>query len=225
MPAYAPARGVDPLFDAYLARYSQGRAGATRSAGQRKTAALTARDQALREIESAGAAGREQINTAMLQRGMFRAGETTERQAQFAADLANRRRSAESGYSTQIGGINAWLANELARLEAERTGQAAESQKRVYDRNLRNYFLALASQTPQPAPAARADTGGSGGGVRRSSGGGGGGYRAPARAPAPRPAAPVAPRPAPAPVFNKPTRYNPATAPGYRRRGSTSRYF
>jgi hypothetical protein len=189
---YQPAPGSDPLWDAYLAQYGQGTEAATRTAGQRKTSALSARDQALRDIEANAQSGRDQIMAAMLARGMYGSGETTERMSDYEAQLARQRSGAESGYSEQVGGIDAWLANELGRLMAERESQAATSQQRTHDREVEDFFR------QQQLAALRAQAG--------APIGGGGWYGQPTPPAPPRPPAPsYTPRQAPRPAPRQPT--------------------
>ena len=98
--------------------------------------------------------GRRQIQTGMLQRGMFRSGETGRRQGEFDNSIALGGERAKGAYNNQIGSIDDQTRSALGGLEMEGVTQVSQAMQREALAAYNAQQLAIPQAAPQQQAAA-----------------------------------------------------------------------
>jgi len=142
--------GSDAGYAAWLAQAKLRGSNTQADAKMRKAQSDEAYRQALQDIELQGTNGRRTLQGNMLQRGIFRSGETDRRRTEFDAAIEQGRERSKTAWSNQYGAIDADERNALAGLSMEAAQQVSQAM-------LRDALAAYqAQQTAAAAPVAAA---------------------------------------------------------------------
>lgn len=128
---YDVAVNTDPIWDAWMSNYEPRRVDAEGRYRLNRTATDQDYQAALAALQSRGLEAARGIDTSMLARGVYNSGETTRRRGDLTTELAGARDTADRGYLSRVGELDASRASTLSALEAEREMQVAESRERV----------------------------------------------------------------------------------------------
>lgn len=130
---YPFAVGKDPTWDAWRAGSDFRRKNAQDDAALKNSQAEDTYKQALASLDQQGIVGERNINTGMLQRGVYRSGETNRRQADLQAALLSGRSQADTNRANALGQVSSDLQRALASLdlEWEQQTQAALARQRA----------------------------------------------------------------------------------------------
>lgn len=147
-PAYT---GSDPAYVAWLAQADLSAGDAASAAKLRKAQAQTAYEQALQDIQNQAVSGRRNIQTSMLQRGMFGSGETKRRGMEFDSSVDVSRQRALAAETDQIGQADESMRSTINNLGMQGTQAVSAAMLRdsIAAYNAQQADLA-AQAAPQP---------------------------------------------------------------------------
>jgi len=145
--------GSDAGYAAWLAQAKLRGSNTQADAKMRKAQSDEAYRQALQDIELQGTNGRRTLQGNMLQRGIFRSGETDRRRTEFDAAIEQGKERSKTAWSNQYGAIDADERNALAGLSLEGTQQVSQA---ILRDALAAYQAQQAAVAPAAAPAAPA---------------------------------------------------------------------
>jgi hypothetical protein len=182
--SYPYETGVDPTYDAWLGQFAYQKSKAQADADYKLGAARQAYNNQYSTIDNQAKGNRTNLQTSLLQRGVFNSGETTTRQADLEADVLRQQATVDQQFAAQYADFSKDLADAIASLDLQNQSNMAQARDRVETKKLleaQKAAAAAAVPVAAPAPAAA---------PRPAA------PRPAAPKPAPRPAAPVA-RPGP----------------------------
>jgi len=116
---YPYATGKDPEFDAFRAKYDYSKFNAQADADQRRRKAEEDYASALKSLELQGTAGRTNLDTSMLSRGVYKSGETHRRRGELESTLLQGRAAADTGKANALGQVSADLQRAFTGLDLD----------------------------------------------------------------------------------------------------------
>ena len=126
-----PNMSDDLEYIAYLQQDKYARDQADADTALRKTRAQDDYNQALRQLEQQGLAGRRDTDTSLLSRGVYNSGEAVRRRDDLAKALTQGREQADVTYSQNQGDIDADRQRALTQLDMQREREIAASKARI----------------------------------------------------------------------------------------------
>lgn len=152
-PAY---QGTDPAYAAWLAQADLQSNNAISDAKLRRAQAQQAYQQALEDLSTQSVGGRRNIQTNMLQRGLFQSGEFGRRQGEFDSQIDQGRQRALGAETDQIGSIDQAQKAAIANLGMQGVQQMSQAMMRDQVAAYNAQQAAIAAGTPAPSSAAPA---------------------------------------------------------------------
>jgi len=143
--------GSDTGYAAWLATADQQANDAISQARARRAQLNDAYRQALTDLDRSAVQGRRNIQTGMLQRGMFRSGEFDRRGQEYDNLIDQTQKRANSTLVQQIGDVDIGQQNTMSRLASDAANQYSAAMQRDA---LAAYQASQAATAATPAPAA-----------------------------------------------------------------------
>lgn len=153
--------GQDPVWDAFLARYRLGTTSAEEKAKLERAQQEIAHREALDQLAQRGLVGRRNLDTNLLARGVFNAGEATTRRDELGTTLAQARTSADNTFTGRMNRIDAERLAALQGLDADREVQVAAARERQAQKARDEEAARLALSNAGTSAAAASGGGGS----------------------------------------------------------------
>ena len=180
--------GSDPGFAAWLSGANVQAANAKSTAKLRKAQYEESYRQALQDLDKQSTFGRRNLQTSLLQRGVFQSGEADRRKQEFDAGITQAQQRALGSLTSNEGSLQDQERTTLANLSSQGATQVSQAMLRD--------ALAQYNQQQQAAAQVAAPA-----------------QQAPQPQQAPAPQAVAAPAPAPGNVFDSQSLYRKAAAP------------
>lgn len=128
---YPYAVGKDPTFDAFRAKYDFTKANNQADADQRRAKAEEDYQAALASLNQQGTYGRRNLDTSMLQRGIFKSGETNRRRGELESTLLQGRSAADTSRVNTLSQTSADLQRAMTSLDLDWQSAVSEALRRM----------------------------------------------------------------------------------------------
>ena len=131
--AYPYEVGADPQFDAFRAKYDFTKTNSQADADARRAKVDEDYKAALSSLADQGKYGRRNLTTNMLERGVFKSGETNRRAAELEATLLQGQSAADAAKANALGQVSSDLQRAMTSLDLDWESAYSDALSRVAD--------------------------------------------------------------------------------------------